>query len=286
MTDKEPGGTRTAALGSVGPALVVIPTYNEVSNIASAVAGARRASGAEVLVVDDASPDGTGPAVVRLAADDPGVHLLARPAKEGLGPAYLAGFAWGLARGFGVLVEMDADGSHDPAVLPDLLAAIDAGADLAIGSRYVPGGSTPDWRWHRRALSSWGNRYVRAVLGIGVHDVTAGFRAYRAELLRSIDRGSVRSQGYGFQVEMTRAALRSGATVVEVPIRFVDRRVGSSKMSGTIVAEALLGATWWGVLDALERRRSRPSGDEPRVGAVARPSPTAGASAGSDTDAR
>jgi glycosyltransferase involved in cell wall biosynthesis len=227
--------------------LVVIPTYDEVENIADVV-GRVHASvpEAHVLVVDDASPDGTGDLVAELAAGDARVHLLRRPGKAGLGSAYRAGFRWRAAEGFDVMVEMDADLSHDPAALPTLLGRVEDGADLAIGSRYVPGGSIPDWSWHRKALSRWGNGYARAVLGLHVADSTAGYRAYRASALTAIDLDSVRADGYGFQIEMAYRVARNGGRIDEVPIAFTDRVRGTSKMSGRIVVEALVLVTWWG----------------------------------------
>ncbi len=228
--------------------LVVIPTYDEAENVAEVLARVQEAAPAvSVLVVDDASPDGTGDIVAAIAEGDERVHLLRRTGKSGLGSAYRAGFAWGAERGFEVLVEMDADLSHDPEALPALLGAIEDGADLAIGSRYVPGGSIPNWSWHRKALSRWGNRYAGAVLSLDVADATSGYRAYRATALARIDLDRVRADGYGFQIEMANRVARSGGTVVEVPIAFTDRIRGESKMSGRIVVEALVLVTGWGV---------------------------------------
>jgi dolichol-phosphate mannosyltransferase len=228
--------------------LVIIPTYDEAENIADVLARVHAATpDVHVLVVDDNSPDGTAGLVEALAADDSRLHLLCRPGKAGLGSAYRAGFAWGAGQGFDVMVEMDADLSHDPAALPSLLERIADGADLAIGSRYVPGGSIPDWSWHRKALSRWGNRYAGAVLSLDVADATAGYRAYRASALADIDLGSVRADGYGFQIEMAHRVARNGGRIDEVPIAFTDRIRGTSKMSGRIVVEALVLVTWWGV---------------------------------------
>ncbi|HEU5085355.1 MAG TPA: polyprenol monophosphomannose synthase [Acidimicrobiales bacterium] len=228
--------------------LVIIPTYDEAENIADVVGRVHVAEpSAHVLVVDDNSPDGTGDLVERLIATDDHLHLLRRPGKAGLGSAYRAGFAWGAAEGYDVMVEMDADLSHDPAALPALLARIDAGADLAIGSRYVPGGSIPDWTWHRKALSRWGNRYASTLLDLDVADSTAGYRAYRASALADIDLGSVRADGYGFQIEMAYRVARNGGRIDEVPIAFTDRTRGTSKMSSRIVVEALVLVTWWGL---------------------------------------
>ena len=228
--------------------LVIIPTYDEAENIPDVVGRVHAAvPDAHVLVVDDNSPDGTGDLVEAMAADDAELHLLRRAGKAGLGSAYRAGFAWGAAEGFEVMVEMDADLSHDPAALPSLLARVDDGADLAIGSRYVPGGSIPDWKWHRKALSRWGNRYAGAVLSLDVADATAGYRAYRASALADIDLDSVRADGYGFQIEMADRVARNGGRIDEVPISFTDRTRGTSKRSGRIVVEALVLVTWWGV---------------------------------------
>lgn len=228
--------------------LVIIPTYDEAANIADAIGRVHVAEpSAHVLVVDDNSPDGTGDLVDRVRAADDHLHLLRRPGKAGLGSAYRAGFAWGAEQGFEVMIEMDADLSHDPAALPSLLARIDDGADLAIGSRYVPGGSIPDWSWHRKALSRWGNRYAGVMLSLDVADATAGYRAYRASALEAIDLDSVRADGYGFQIEMAYRVARNGGRIDEVPIAFTDRTRGSSKMSGRIVVEALVLVTWWGL---------------------------------------
>jgi dolichol-phosphate mannosyltransferase len=229
--------------------LVVLPTYNEAENIERMLGAVRGAlPGCEVLVVDDASPDGTADIVERVAKELGGVELLRRPAKAGLGSAYRAGFAWGLERGFDAMVEMDSDFSHDPSALPALVAPLAHGVDLSVGSRYVPGGSIPDWPWHRRLLSEGGNRYASALLGLHVADSTSGFRAYRADMLRRLDLAGIRADGYGFQIEMVHQVLRHGGRVEEVPIRFVDRVEGKSKMSGAIVVEALVLVTWWGLL--------------------------------------
>lgn len=238
--------------------LVVIPTYNEAENVLDVIERVRVAvPAAEVLVVDDNSPDGTAALVEEVAARDPQVHVLCRPGKAGLGSAYRSGFAWGQDAGFEVMVEMDADLSHDPAALPSLLDHLERGADLVIGSRYVPGGSIPDWAWHRKALSRWGNRYVTAMLDLGVADATAGYRAYRTTMLQALDLPSIRADGYGFQIEMTYRTVEAGGTIVEVPISFTDRTRGTSKMSGRIVAEALVLVTKWGVLDRLPLRDGR-----------------------------
>jgi dolichol-phosphate mannosyltransferase len=237
--------------------LVVLPTYNEAENITDILHRVRAAAPeAGVLVVDDSSPDGTAE-FARIAAGEVGgaIDILSRPAKSGLGSAYRDGFRWGRERGFDVLMEMDSDFSHDPADIPRLLRAIDEGADLVIGSRYVPGGEIPHWPWHRRALSKYGNLYSAAMLRIDVHDMTAGFRAYRSDLLVRIDVDTVGAEGYGFQIEMTHRVARAGGRIVEVPIKFVDRVRGTSKMSGAIIAEAMGLVTWWGVRDRALRRK-------------------------------
>jgi dolichol-phosphate mannosyltransferase len=222
--------------------LIVIPTYNERDCLRPIVAAVRaEAPGATVLVVDDDSPDGTGALADELAAADPGVQVLHRSGKRGLGGAYLAAFQHALRAGaWQRIVQMDADFSHDPRDVPRLLAALDAGADLAVGSRYVAGGSTENWGVGRRLVSRGGGLYARAVLGVTVNDLTAGFKAWKASTLRGIDLGAVSAHGYGFQIEMTYRALRRGFDVVEVPIKFIDRRVGQSKMSGTIFFEAVV----------------------------------------------
>ncbi|HEX2048964.1 MAG TPA: polyprenol monophosphomannose synthase [Acidimicrobiales bacterium] len=236
-------------------ALVVLPTYQEAENIAEVLRRLRAAApAADVLVVDDSSPDGTA-AIAKAAGHElGGVDVLVRPGKSGLGSAYRAGFAEGLARGYDILVEMDSDLSHDPARLPALLRAVEAGADLALGSRYVPGGSIPNWPFHRRWLSKSGNRYADLLLRLNVRDATSGFRAYRADALRAIDLGSVRADGYGFQIEMAYRVAGTGGRIVELPIEFVDREKGTSKMSVRIVVEALLLVTWWGVRDRVRHR--------------------------------
>jgi dolichol-phosphate mannosyltransferase len=221
---------------------LVLPTYDEAENLESLVASARPRlpAGSRILVVDDSSPDGTGDIADRLAADDDDLEVLHRPGKEGLGPAYVAGFRRALAGGARVVVQMDADLSHDPADIPTLLAAADD-ADLVIGSRYVNGGSVADWGPLRRTISRGGSAYARGVLGVEIRDLTGGFKAIRREVLEAIELGSISSLGYAFQVEITYRAIRAGFRVVEVPITFRDRRVGQSKMTGGIVVEAALG---------------------------------------------
>jgi dolichol-phosphate mannosyltransferase len=243
--------------------LVVIPTYNESENIDRVLRRVRGAlPDATVLVVDDGSPDGTGDIAEKVGAEIGNIEILRRAEKSGLGSAYRAGFRWGLDRGFDVCVEMDADLSHDPDALPDLVAPLGKGFELVIGSRYVPGGSIPNWAWHRRLLSRGGNVYASILLGLGVTDSTAGFRAYSASVLNRIALDDIRAEGYGFQIEMTYQAKRAGAPIVEVPIRFVDRTEGESKMSTFIVVEALGLVTWWGIQRVLHvfRRKSRTTG--------------------------
>ncbi|HET7485268.1 MAG TPA: polyprenol monophosphomannose synthase [Solirubrobacterales bacterium] len=223
-----------------GPVWVVLPTYNEATNIERLVTAVRAKlpASAQVLIVDDDSPDGTGEIAARLGEEDKAIHCLHRPTKEGLGPAYIAGFREALGGGGGLIVEMDADFSHDPAYLPRLLVAAE-GADLVIGSRYVPGGAVSDWGAVRRGVSRGGSAYARFVLGVGVRDLTGGFKCFRREVLEAIDLDSVRSLGYAFQVEMTYRTIELGFKVVEVPIVFRDRQAGASKMSRSIVAEAI-----------------------------------------------
>ena len=229
-----------------GRTLVIIPTYDEAANLEPMVARVRAATPAgDLLVVDDHSPDGTGAIADRLAATDPQVHVLHRPTKDGLGRAYLAGFAWGLRRDYQVLVQMDADGSHQPEQLAAVLAALDH-ADLVLGSRWVPGGGVRNWPRRRELLSRGGSLYARTMLGLPIRDVTAGFRAFRRSALERLDLGDVASAGYCFQVDLASRAVRAGLRVVEVPIVFVEREHGASKMSGDIVREALVRITQWG----------------------------------------
>ncbi|HEX9467317.1 MAG TPA: polyprenol monophosphomannose synthase [Acidimicrobiia bacterium] len=236
--------------------LVMLPTYNEIENIEDILHRIRLAlPEADVLVIDDGSPDGTADRAEKLGEELGHLDVLRRAQKSGLGSAYRTGFRVGLARGYDVMIEMDADLSHDPAALPQLLDAIDRGADLAIGSRYVPGGAIPDWKWVRRAISRGGGLYARWMLRLTVHDATAGYRAYHRRLLSLIDLDRVRADGYGFQVEMTYLSERSGARVVEVPIVFRDRTLGRSKMSSRIVVEAFALVTKWGLQDRLRRLR-------------------------------
>ena len=238
--------------------LVCIPTYNEAESLPGVLTGVRRHTpDVDVLVIDDGSPDGTGVLADEFAERDGHVHVLHRPGKGGLGAAYLAGFAWGLDRGYDVLVEMDADGSHRPEDLPALLAG-SADADLVLGTRWMPGGDTVNWPMRRRLLSLGGNRYARMMLGVPLRDITGGFRAYRADTLRALNLSSVRSEGYCFQVELALRAVEAGQRTAEVPITFVERRQGASKMSRAIVLEAMRRVTVWGLQRRL-RRLHRPA---------------------------
>lgn len=241
----------------LGEILVIIPTYNERENLARIVSRVRQAvPDAHVLVADDNSPDGTGRIADDLAAEDDHIHVLHRAGKEGLGAAYLAGFEWGLDRDYGVLVEMDADGSHQPEQLPAMLDAL-RNADLVLGSRWVPGGTVVNWPKSREVLSRGGNWYTRRVLGIPLRDATGGYRAFRADTLRAIDLDGVNSAGYIFQVDLANRVMGQGMRVVEVPIEFVEREVGTSKMDSTIVREALWRVTVWGTRDRTARLRQR-----------------------------
>lgn len=235
--------------------LVVVPTYNEAENVAQ-IAAAVRAHGYGLLVVDDGSPDGTGKIADGLAAKDPGIGVLHRTEKQGLGPAYAAGFQVALEQGAQIICEMDADFSHNPDDLPRLVAAVNSGADLAIGSRYVPGGGVEDWPWHRRWLSRGGNIYAATLLRTKVKDMTAGFRAFRADALQRLDFASCEASGYGFQVEMAWSAAREGLDVREVPIVFRDRTLGTSKMGAGIAIEAMWLVTKWGMTNLFGRNRT------------------------------
>lgn len=229
--------------------LVIVPTYNEIENLPLILGRVRKAlPDVHVLVVDDGSPDGTGRLADELAAADPErIHVMHRDAKDGLGAAYLAAFAWGLERGYSVLVEMDADGSHAPEQLYRLLDAIDNGADVSIGSRYVAGGTVRNWPWRRLVLSKTANTYARVLLGVGIHDITAGYRAYRREVLEKLDLTTVESKGYCFQVDLTWRSINNGFTVAEVPITFTERELGVSKMSGSNIREAMFKVAQWGI---------------------------------------
>lgn len=244
--------------------LVIIPTYNERENLPLIVGRVHAAQpDVHVLVVDDGSPDGTGRLADELSLADPDrIHVMHRVSKDGLGAAYLAGFEWGLDREYTVLVEMDADGSHAPEELGRLLAAVDGGADVAIGSRYVPGGTVRNWPWRRLALSRTANTYSRVLLGVDIRDITAGYRAYRREVLEKIELSAVDSKGYCFQIDLTWRAINAGFTVVEVPISFSERELGVSKMSGSNIREAMFKVAEWGMRGRLDRARgvsSRPA---------------------------
>ena len=237
--------------------LVIVPTYNEVDSIGEVAERLFASAGSDValLVIDDGSPDGTADAVRELARGPHEIELIERSGKQGLGTAYVAGFAWAIERGYDIVVEMDADLSHDPADVRRLIEALDD-ADLAVGSRYVPGGRIENWSPIRRWLSLAGNLYARMWLGFAVQDSTSGFRAYKVEALRRQDLSELRSEGYAFQIEMTRRLHRSGAMIKEVPITFVERVQGKSKMSRRIVIEAILKVTRWGIRDRITHRRS------------------------------
>jgi dolichol-phosphate mannosyltransferase len=239
----------------LGRVVMVVPTFNEADNIDWLVGRLRDAQpDVDVLVVDDNSPDGTGALADELATADPAVHVLHRSAKGGLGAAYLAGFAWALEAGYDVVGEMDADGSHQPEQLHRLLDAL-LDADLVIGSRWIPGGSVVNWPLRREALSRGGNLYVRLLLGIGVRDATAGFRVFRRTALEKIDLASVESTGYVFQTDLVTRCLRAGLTVREVPIEFVERVRGDSKMSGAVASESLRRITRWGLRERRDQLR-------------------------------
>jgi dolichol-phosphate mannosyltransferase len=237
--------------------LAIIPTYDERENLPLIVERVNTACpDVHILVVDDGSPDGTGELADELSLHDPDrIHVMHRTAKDGLGAAYLAGFQWGLSRQYSVLVEMDADGSHAPEQLSRLLDAVDAGADLAIGSRYVPGGQVHNWPWRRLVLSRTANWYSRTLLGADVNDITAGYRAYRREVLEKIELSAVESKGYCFQIDLTWRTINDGFTVVEVPITFVERELGVSKMSGSNIREALVKVAQWGYRGRMDRAR-------------------------------
>ncbi len=239
-----------------GKVLVIVPTYNEAESLPGVLARLLVAvPEVHVLVADDGSPDGTGAIADALAAEDPRIQVLHRSAKAGLGAAYIAGFRWGLERGYDVLVEMDADGSHRPEDLPRLLVALDK-ADLVLGSRWVPGGAVVNWPASRRMISRGGTLYAKLALGIHIRDATGGFRAFRSHTLEGLDLDGVSSQGYCFQIDLAYRAVQRGFTVVEVPITFVERELGTSKMSRAIVVEALWRVTAWGVEYRVARART------------------------------
>jgi glycosyltransferase involved in cell wall biosynthesis len=231
-------------------AIVVLPTYNEAENIVGLLRAVRAAAPeADVLVVDDSSPDGTAALAEESAAELGRIKVLRRAGKQGLGAAYRHGFTMAFDEGYDVIVSMDSDFSHDPAMIATMLQLVSGGADAVIGSRYVPGGSTVDWPLRRRLLSRWGNRYTAAVLRLPVSDCTSGFRAYRAEALRAIDPASTTAEGYAFLTELVRKLIAKGSTIVETPIVFRDRQFGTSKMSGRIIAESMVLVTRWAIFD-------------------------------------
>jgi dolichol-phosphate mannosyltransferase len=238
--------------------LTIIPTYNEIESLPRTLDRLRAVAPAtDVLIVDDNSPDGTGAAADAMAAADSAVHVLHRQGKEGLGAAYIAGFRWGLDAGYDILVEMDADGSHQPEELQRLLDALDSGADMVKGSRWIRGGKVVNWPLHRKLLSLGGSLYSRILLGVRVKDITGGFNAFRAQTLKEIDLESVESVGYCFQVDLTWKTLKAGLDVREVPITFVEREFGDSKMSGGIVLESIILVTKWGLLSRWRRLAGR-----------------------------
>jgi dolichol-phosphate mannosyltransferase len=232
----------------VADALIIIPTYNEIQGLESIIGRVRQSvADADILIVDDASPDGTGELADRLAAADPAITVLHRVEKDGLGRAYIAGFGLAIERGYEFICQLDSDGSHDPTELPAMLALARGGADLVIGSRWVPGGSVVNWPWQRQAISRTGNWYARTVLRSGIRDITAGFRVFRTSALQALHFDQVSSHGYGFQVETAWKLEGTGATIVEHPITFVERESGESKMHTGIVVEALMRVTGWGI---------------------------------------
>lgn len=259
--------------------VVVMPTYNELANLEPTIGGIMEScAGVDILVVDDASPDGTGELADRMAQKNPRIFVLHRKAKNGLGPAYLAGFQWALLRGYDVVCEMDMDGSHRPQDLPRLLAVMDndPSVDLVIGSRRVAGGTTENWPWYRDLISRGGSWYSRLCLGIDVRDMTAGFRAYRASCLRRLRLDTVKANGYVFQIDMTRRVKAAGGRIIEVPIVFVERKRGKSKMSKAIVVEAMTSVTRWGFQRLTRTGDYRPRRHRPGAGGAPR-APRAGA---------
>jgi dolichol-phosphate mannosyltransferase len=235
--------------------VVVLPTYNEVENVTAMLAAIREAvPSADIIVVDDHSPDGTAAVAETAAAELGQIKLIHRPGKHGLGSAYRNGFMTALDEGYDRIVSMDVDFSHDPTMIPEMLRLIEAGAAAVIGSRYVPGGSTVNWPPHRRLLSRWGNRYTSLVLRLQIRDCTSGFRAYRSDALRAISPSTTTAEGYAFLTELVRRLVRGGFKVMETPIVFTDRVRGTSKMSGRIVAESMVLVTRWGLRDLIKRR--------------------------------
>jgi dolichol-phosphate mannosyltransferase len=239
---------------SSGKTLVVVPTYNERDNLQELITGLLNLPDLEIVFVDDSSPDGTAQRIETAAVDDARIHLLKRLRKQGLGTAYVEGFRWGLARDYQAIIAMDADLSHDPSDIARLLVALER-ADLVIGSRYVDGGRVENWGWGRRSLSRGANRVVRMMLGYAVRDSTAGFRAFRPEALERIDYGTLGSRGYAFQIETTRRMIRSGGSIKEIPITFVERVRGNSKMDARVIAEAIVNLVVWTVRDRLGSKR-------------------------------
>jgi dolichol-phosphate mannosyltransferase len=240
--------------------LICTPTYIEAVNIEELLHRVRAAlPDADILVLDDNSPDHTADVADRVGAEVGKVEVLRRPSKRGLGEAYRAGFTVGILRGYDVLIQIDADLSHDPAVLPQLIETVERGADLAIGSRYVPGGAVPYWPWRRRALSKYGNRYARFMLQTDVQDGTAGFRAYRADTLKAVEYGTTRAKGYGFQMELAYRVSNIGGRIVEVPITFTDRVRGHSKMLMAVMVEEMTLISWWGIRDRWRKLRLKRS---------------------------
>jgi len=257
VTEPNPPAASPAVEPSSGRVVIVMPTYNERQNLESIAGRVRTAlPTADLLVVDDNSPDGTGDIADKMAETDSHVQVLHRTEKAGLGKAYIAGFSWALDRGYDVIIEMDADGSHQPEHLPSLVAALDI-ADLAIGSRWMRGGKVVNWPKSREALSRAANVYTELMLGLGVRDATAGFRAYRAATLRKISLNQVESTGYCFQIDLTIRVAQAGLRIVEVPITFVEREHGASKMSNAIIGEAFLRVAQWGTARRISQLRSR-----------------------------
>jgi dolichol-phosphate mannosyltransferase len=239
-------------------ALIVTPTYEESENIVEFLQRTRAAAPeADILVVDDNSPDGTADLADEVGSQLGNIEVMRRPRKIGIGDAVRAGFTLGIDRGYDIVVQIDADLSHDPAALPGLLGEIERGADAAIGSRYVPGGSIPHWPWYRRTVSKWGNRYATLVLGIPIRDATSGYRAFRSDILKTADFSNTRSKGYGFQIELCYRVWQHGGRIAQVPITFTDRVRGHSKMSLSVGAEELGLVTWWGLQNRVLQRRWR-----------------------------
>ena len=240
--------------------IVVVPTYNELENVARLLATVRRhAPSADVLVVDDNSPDGTAERAEVTAAELGQIKVMRRPGKQGLGSAYRDGFKIAIDEGYDTIVTMDVDFSHDPAVIPTMLGLINGGADVVIGSRYVPGGRTVNWPFYRRFLSKWGNRYAALMLGLTVRDCTSGFRAYRATALRAIEPSTTTAEGYAFLTELVRRLAKGGFVIAETPITFADREIGTSKMSRHIIFESMLLVTRWGISDRFQRHPEQPA---------------------------